>query len=37
MTDPDGSYGWLLSKGANIIFSDHPFLLLSYLQKAGRR
>lgn len=37
MTDPEGSYGWLLSKGANIIFSDHPFLLLSYLQKAGRR
>lgn len=37
MDDPDNSYGWLLRKGANIIFSDHPFLLDAYLKKIGRR
>lgn len=37
MDDPDNSYGWLLRKGANIIFSDHPFLLDTYLKKIGRR
>ena len=31
MDDPENSYGWLLQKGANIIFSDHPFLLLSLI------
>lgn len=37
MDDPEDSYGWLLKKGANIIFSDHPFLLDAYLKKIGRR
>lgn len=37
MTNPDDSYGWLLRKGANIIFSDHPFLLDVYLKKISRR
>ena len=37
MDDPENSYGWLLKKGANIIFSDHPFLLDAYLKKIGRR
>lgn len=37
MTDPENSYGWLLRKGANIIFTDHPFLLDAYLKKIGRR
>ena len=37
MDDPENSYGWLLQKGANIIFSDHPFLLDAYLKKMGRR
>lgn len=37
LDNPDGSYGWLLDKGANIIFSDNPFLLLDYLTKKGRR
>lgn len=37
MDDPENSYGWLLQKGANIIFSDHPFLLDAYLKKIGRR
>lgn len=36
-TNLDASYGWLLRKGANIIFSDHPFLLLSYLERINRR
>nr|WP_293510790.1 glycerophosphodiester phosphodiesterase family protein [Prevotella sp.] len=37
LDDPEGSYGWLLNKGANIIFCDNPFLLLDYLTKKGRR
>lgn len=37
MTDSENSYGWLLRKGANIIFSDHPFLLDAYLKKIGNR
>lgn len=37
LDNPDESYGWLLEKGANIIFSDNPFLLLDYLTKKGRR
>lgn len=37
VTDPDNSYGWLLRKGANIIFSDNPFLLNEYLKKQKRR
>lgn len=37
MDNPENSYGWLLKKGANIIFSDHPFLLDAYLKKMGRR
>lgn len=35
--DLEASYGWLLQKGANIIFSDHPILLKDYLEKKGRR
>ncbi len=37
LDDPDNSYGWLLKKGANIIFSDHCFLLDAYLKRIGRR
>ncbi len=37
LDNPDESYGWLLAKGANIIFSDNPFLLLDYLKEKGRR
>lgn len=37
MDDEINSYGWLLAKGANIIFSDHCFLLDAYLKKIGRR
>ena len=35
--DLENSYGWLLQKGANVIFSDHPILLKEYLEKTGRR
>lgn len=35
--DQDGSYGWLLEKGANIIFCDRPLLLDQYLKKKGKR
>lgn len=37
LTDPDNSYGWLINKGANIIFSDNPILLKNYLEKIGKR
>lgn len=37
LDNPEESYGWLLKKGANIIFSDNPFLLLNYLTRKGRR
>ena len=37
VNDPKGSYGWLIEKGADIIFTDHPFLLDAYLKKAGHR
>lgn len=35
--DHGNSYGWLLEKGANIIFSDNPFLLDKYLKRIKRR
>lgn len=35
--DLDNSYGWMLEKGANIIFTDRPFLLDSYLKSINRR
>lgn len=31
--DPEGSYGWLLAKGVNVIQTDRPQLLLSFLRK----
>lgn len=36
LDDPDGSYGWLLDKGANIIFCDNSFLLLDYLKRRKK-
>lgn len=36
ITDPDNSYGWLIKKGANIIFSDNPTQLKNYLLKINR-
>ncbi|MBD5197256.1 MAG: glycerophosphodiester phosphodiesterase family protein [Bacteroides sp.] len=36
LTDYENSYGWLLNRGANIIFSDNPMWLKKYLMKVGR-
>lgn len=35
--DLENSYGWLLQKGGNIIFSDRPFLLSKYLKEKLHR
>lgn len=35
LTEPDDSYGWLISKGINIIQTDRPQLLLDYLRSKG--
>ncbi len=35
LTDPDNSYGWLISKGVNMIQTDRPKLLLKYLRSKG--
>ena len=32
VTEPENSFGWLIDKGANIIFTHKPLLLKSYLQ-----
>ena len=37
LTNPDEAYGWLLNKGANVIFSDNPMLLKKYLVAKGKR
>ncbi|MGN0048959.1 MAG: glycerophosphodiester phosphodiesterase family protein [Bacteroides sp.] len=37
LTDKEASYGWLLSLGADVIFSDHPMLLKKYLEQKGLR
>lgn len=36
-SDPDAAYGWLLHKGADIIFTDHPLQLKRYLESVGKR
>lgn len=36
-TDPDGSWGWLVQKGANIIFTDKPIKLDQYLKSKNWR
>ena len=35
--DPEGNYGWILDKGANIIQTDRPAYLLDYLNGKGLR
>ncbi len=35
VNDPDGSWGWVIEHGANIIQTDRPALLLEYLRKNG--
>lgn len=35
LKDPENSYGWLVSKGINIIQTDRPQLLLQYLRSKN--
>lgn len=35
--DLEESYGWLIHKGADILFTDRPFLLDTYLKSKGKR
>lgn len=37
LKEPDSAYGWLISKGVNIIQTDRPELLLSYLRNKNLR
>lgn len=33
--DPDASWGWLIERGANILCTDRPALMLEYLRARG--
>ncbi|MCW3789208.1 glycerophosphodiester phosphodiesterase family protein [Plebeiibacterium sediminum] len=33
--DPDGSWGWVINNGANILQTDRPALMLDYLRTKG--
>ncbi|WP_299524797.1 glycerophosphodiester phosphodiesterase family protein [Winogradskyella sp.] len=35
LKEPDSAYGWLISKGVNMIQTDRPQLLLQYLRDKG--
>lgn len=35
LKEPDSAYGWLISKGINMIQTDRPQLLLEYLRNKG--
>lgn len=37
LSKPDEGWGWVIRKGANIIFTDRPNLLLKYLNDKGLR
>jgi glycerophosphoryl diester phosphodiesterase len=37
LADPEGSYGWLIARGANILQTDRPKLLIDYLRRVGRK
>ena len=37
LSNPDEGWGWVINKGANIIFTDRPSLLLKYLKDKGLR
>lgn len=37
LTDPEGAYGWLVARGATLLQTDRPQLLLEYLRRAERR
>lgn len=33
--DPDANWGWVISRGANVIQTDRPAMMLQYLRKRG--
>lgn len=37
LADPEGSYGWLIARGANMLQTDRPKLLMDYLRQVGRK
>ncbi len=37
LTDPAGAYGWLVARGATMIQTDRPGLLMEYLRQADLR
>lgn len=37
MSNPDNGWGWVLNKGANIIFTDEPKALIDYLKSKNLR
>jgi glycerophosphoryl diester phosphodiesterase len=37
LTDPEGAYGWLVKRGATMIQTDRPKLLMEYLRQADLR
>lgn len=37
LTDPTGAYGWLVNRGATLIQTDRPKLLMEYLHQSGFR
>lgn len=34
--DPDASWAWVIDKGANILCTDRPAMMLAYLRKKGK-
>jgi glycerophosphoryl diester phosphodiesterase len=37
LQDPDAAYGWLVARGATVIQSDRPRMLMEYLHRTGWR
>jgi glycerophosphoryl diester phosphodiesterase len=37
LADPDGAYGWLVARGASVLQTDRPQLLLEYLRRKNLR
>ena len=37
LVDPEGAYGWLVARGATVIQTDRPTLLMEYLRRAALR
>lgn len=37
LSNPDNGWGWVLNKGANILFTDEPESLINYLKDKGLR